>query len=380
MNPARNLSFWEQDAFFKSIDVAIIGSGIVGLSAAITLKEKYPSWHIVIFERGNLPSGASTRNAGFACFGSPSELLDDLTHHDEETVFNIVKMRWEGLQKLRQRLGDKAIGYQHFGGYELFKTEDNVLYESCVNNLNRINTLLKPIFGQDNFYDAQSKLTTFQFPKDLKLLGITVEGQIHTGNMMKALLKYAQNKGVKIYNGFDIQQIEDTLQQVHIHTTNHWELKARKVIIATNGFTKRILPNLAVQPARNQVLITKPISNLPFKGTFHLDKGYYYFRNVGQRVLFGGGRNIAFEAEQINQFGLTQLIQDNLIHHLKTVILPNHHFEIEQWWSGILGVGNQKSPIIQQHSDNVVLAVRLSGIGVAIGSIVGEKGANLLLE
>lgn len=380
MNPTRNLSFWERDAFFKSIDVAIIGSGIVGLSAAITLKEKYPDWRIVIFERGNLPSGASTRNAGFACFGSPSELLDDLNHHSEEVVFNIVKMRWEGLQKLRQRLGDTAIGYQHFGGYELFKTEDNALFEACVAKLAYINTLLKPIFGVDNFYNAQSKLPVFQFPPNLKLLGITSEGQIHTGNMMNALLKYAQHKGIEIFNGFDIQAIDDIGQSVAITTTNNWTLKARKVLVATNGFTKKILPNLAVQPARNQVLITKPIPNLPFKGTFHLDKGYYYFRNVGQRVLFGGGRNIAFEAEQINQFGLTQLIQENLIHHLKTVILPNHQFEIEQWWSGILGVGHQKSPIIQHHSNNVVLAVRLSGIGVAIGSIVGEKGAKLLTE
>ena len=61
---AKNLSFWERESFLSNIDVAIIGSGLVGLSAAIHLKEKHPNLQVVIFERGALPTGASTRNAG----------------------------------------------------------------------------------------------------------------------------------------------------------------------------------------------------------------------------------------------------------------------------------------------------------------------------
>jgi glycine/D-amino acid oxidase-like deaminating enzyme len=73
-----NISYWEQNAWFDEIDVLIIGSGIVGLNAALHLKTKSPRLKVLILERGMLPSGASTKNAGFACFGSPSELLDDL--------------------------------------------------------------------------------------------------------------------------------------------------------------------------------------------------------------------------------------------------------------------------------------------------------------
>ncbi len=67
---AYELSYWEQESFFKGIDVAVIGSGIVGLTAAIHLKTLEPHSRIVVLERGALPTGASTRNAGFACFGS----------------------------------------------------------------------------------------------------------------------------------------------------------------------------------------------------------------------------------------------------------------------------------------------------------------------
>ena len=71
------LSFWERKAFFEGIDFTIIGAGIVGYSTAIQIKEKYPNARVLILEKGYLPSGASSKNAGFACFGSPTELFDD---------------------------------------------------------------------------------------------------------------------------------------------------------------------------------------------------------------------------------------------------------------------------------------------------------------
>jgi len=79
-----NLSYWEKDVYFDKIDVVIIGSGIVGLTAALRLKQKESKLKIVVLERGLFPDGASNRNAGFACFGSPSELLEDLQTHTEE--------------------------------------------------------------------------------------------------------------------------------------------------------------------------------------------------------------------------------------------------------------------------------------------------------
>jgi hypothetical protein len=66
-----------------------------------------------------LPHGASTKNAGFACFGSISEIIDDLKSHSEE-VYQLVTKRLEGLRLLRKRLGDEAIDFKPYGGYELF--------------------------------------------------------------------------------------------------------------------------------------------------------------------------------------------------------------------------------------------------------------------
>jgi glycine/D-amino acid oxidase-like deaminating enzyme len=125
-------------------------------------------------------------------------------------------------------------------------------------------------------------------------------------------------------------------------------------------------------------LITEPIPNLDIKGTFHLDRGYYYFRNIGDRILLGGGRNLDFETENTTEFGQTKIVQNKLEDLLKNVILPNREFRIAHRWSGIMGVGNSKKPIVSQLSENVFCGVRLGGMGVAIGSLIGTELADLI--
>jgi len=75
MSAQSTFSYWERTAFTDCADVIVIGSGLVGLSAALHLKKLQPSLKITVLDRGFLPSGASTKNAGFACFGTVSEQL-----------------------------------------------------------------------------------------------------------------------------------------------------------------------------------------------------------------------------------------------------------------------------------------------------------------
>ena len=375
-----NQSYWERESFFKNVDIAIIGSGIVGLNAAITCKEKQPKLRVVIIEKGVLPSGASTRNAGFACFGSLTELLDDLETKSEDEVFSLVERRWRGLQKLRNRVGDTQLNYKEWGGYEIFRSDEEAIAQTCIEKIDFFNQRIQSITGLKETYQIQSNnINNFGFQGVNQMIANTAEGQIHTGNMMRALLEIAKEKGVEIYNGLSIQNIETQSDGVQLETNESWILTCQKVLIATNGFAKRLLPELAIEPARNQVLITQPIPHLKIKGCFHYDKGYFYFRNIDNRILLGGGRHLAKEAEATDEFGLTSFIKEALNKLLKTVILPEQEVAIDSYWSGILGVGTAKQPIIQALNDRVVVAVRMGGMGVAIGSLVGEEGAGLLI-
>lgn len=139
---AMNLSYWEIKTWLTNVDFTVIGSGIVGLNCALQLKNRFPKSKVLVLEKGILPQGASTKNAGFACFGSPSEILDDLQHHTEDEVLNLVLRRVDGLQLLRNTLGDNNIGYKSFGGYELYLNKDKAMYDYCSENIKRINKLL----------------------------------------------------------------------------------------------------------------------------------------------------------------------------------------------------------------------------------------------
>jgi len=369
-----NLSYWEIKSWLTHVDYTIVGSGIVGLNCALQLKKRFPKSNILILEKGMLPQGASTKNAGFACFGSLSEIIDDLKHHSEDEVIELIKKRVNGLKLLRETLGDTTIDYQNLGGYELFLESDEVLYDTCLKNQGNINTLLKPIF-KDEVFSLKENRFDFKTIKP-KYSFNQFEGQIDTGKMMEALLSKAQQEGIKILNNCTVKHFEDNVNGVKIET-NNFEFSTKNVLIATNGFAITLIEQ-PVKPARAQVLITKPIKDLHIKGTFHLDEGYYYFRNINNRILFGGGRNLDFKTEETSEFGETEIIQNKLAALLKTAILPNTDFEIDHSWSGIMGVGQQKKAIVKQLSNHVYCGVRLGGMGIAIGSLVGKELADLL--
>jgi len=146
-----DLSNWELKNWFDQVDYTIVGSGIVGIHAGLRLREKYPNSKILILEKGMLPQGASTKNAGFACFGSLSEIIDDLKTHTEEEVIQLIQKRWNGLQLLRKRLCDTTIDLKPYGGYELFLKEDESTFSECLTKLSFVNEIIKTIFKTDFF-------------------------------------------------------------------------------------------------------------------------------------------------------------------------------------------------------------------------------------
>lgn len=366
-------SYWELKEYFTGFDLIVIGSGIVGLSTAISYKKKNKKARILILERGILPNGASTKNAGFACFGSVSELLSDLKTMPEKTVWDTVQMRWNGLQLLRKRLGDKHLDYQPLGGYELF--DESAAFNNCLVETEPLNKNIKALLGLNKCYSISKNTKHFKTIKGA--LFNQYEGQIDTGAMMRSLLHYAQDLGIQVVNNIAVTQISETGAGVEL-LSNAGTFKASKVVVATNGFASELLGAREVKPARAQVLITKPIPNLKIKGTYHYQEGYYYFRNIDNRILLGGGRNLDFKTETTTLAELNPAIQKELDRLLTNMILPGIPYTVDVRWAGIMGVGSEKAPIIRNVSKNVVAAVRMGGMGIAIGSQVGEKAAALL--
>jgi gamma-glutamylputrescine oxidase len=373
------LSYWEQQSLLQ-YDHIVIGSGIVGLHTAIELKERFPASQVLVLERSLFPFGASTRNAGFACMGSFTELSDDLESISEQEMVALFLRRKAGLELLRKRLGDGTIGYKENGSYELISKAEMPLLE----RLPYINQLIERETGIMPFIIADEKIKHFGFHASQvkSIIENTMEGEIHTGKMMRALVQYAIKSGIEIKTGAIVESFEEEEKKVAVYIKDTTRktllpLSCKKLFICTNAFTSQLLPNINLLPGRGQVVITEPIEGLSFKGIFHFDKGYYYFREIDGRVLLGGGRNLDFEGEQTTDIKLNEHIQSHLIRLLKEMILPDHAFEIAQQWSGIMAFGEDKRPIITSFSDKIYGAFRMGGMGVALGAGAAKELVDL---
>lgn len=368
-------SYWEQQSFCR-YDHIVIGAGIVGLSVAIELRQRFPASRILVLERGMMSTGASSRNAGFACMGSVSELLDDLEHTAEEEVIRLFADRKKGLELLRRRLGDQAIGYEARGSYELISTDP----EPVMTQLDRLNRMLLPVTGTPAFSRADEQIGTFGFDPlfTRALIRNNGEGALHTGKMLRALNDLATGSGIEIKTGARVSQFREDTDGVYVsvpddYRGDEWQLYCRNLAICTNAFTAQLLPDEDVTPGRGQVLITEPVAGLKFKGIFHFEEGYYYFRELDGRVLFGGGRNLDVATETTTDLALNDRIQEQLDTYLARVILPGIPFRVAQRWSGIMAFGKTKTPIVRAFSERIYGAFRMGGMGVALGSEVAAR-------
>ena len=382
------ISAWEQSTYFAPKDVVIIGCGFVGLWTALELINKYPKMQITILERGVIPSGASTRNAGFSCFGSVSELMYDIALMGEANMLETVKMRYDGLQKIQRTFDKKVIDYDQFGGYELFEKNGPYDIQQLDKDIAYLNKILAPVLKTPKkngkympiYSNESKKIKQLGFQAIEALAFSPFEGQLNSAKLVLALQQAVQSKGVHILFNTEVKKFKSHKKGVTIHSNLEAPLETKQLLICTNGFAKQLMPGLDVVPARGQVFITEPIPNLKFKGTYHFDEGFYYFRNVGNRLLLGGARNKDFKNEKTYSLDTSPIIQKTLEEFMMKRILPkgSKKPKIELRWSGTMGMGKIKKPIIEEVQPNIFCAVRMSGMGVAIAPIVAERVVKLM--
>ena len=367
----RQMSIWEQESFFAPQDIIIIGSGLVGLWCALELKLKNPSAKITILEKGIIPTGASTRNAGFACFGSPTEMIYDAKVMGEEKMWATVALRHKGIEKIRKHFGDSVIDYDNCGGYECLST---IKAEEVNEHLPWLNAGMNAITGTaESFTWCNEKLTAFGFNGFEKMIENKLEGGLHSGKLVQALMLQVQAAGVTILTGFEVVGTEELNNSIEIATNTGIVFTCGKLLYCTNAFSSQLVNEVNITPARGQILVTNQIEGLKMKGTFHYDEGFYYFRNLGNRVLLGGARNKAFEQEQTTALLTSPVVQEELERFLSIHVLPGIDYTITNRWSGIMGFSENKEPLIKQVGKNAIAVIACNGMGVALSPVIAEQ-------
>ncbi len=377
MNTPQNLSYWEHKSYLDEIDFMVVGSGIVGMTAALELKALEPDSHIVVIDKSSIGAGASSRNAGFACIGSLSELMHDRDQYGLDKTLEIVSARRDGLKRLQSLVDADAIEYQDSGGCELFSTEEQ--YKLAHDELDEWNSLLRPLTGLDRSYTI-AESTGFNNINNQCIVN-HAEGLLNTGKMYRALEALLTKNRIGSIRGLAMTQFKKSSKGISVQFTElNDSIVTKKLLLCTNAFTNKILNCADVTPCRNQVLVTSTVSNHHVSMGYHIDAGYVYFRAVEDRVLIGGGRHLHESENNTDQFALSYDNKVYLSELLKSVVLPNQNFEIDYHWSGILSGGDVRDPVIREVTPHVYAAYRLGGMGVAIGSTIGRDLAHLAIS
>ncbi|MBM3168984.1 MAG: FAD-binding oxidoreductase [Bacteroidetes bacterium] len=373
------LSYWEQKNFLD-YDLIVVGAGFTGLSAAIHFKSLRKKAKVLVLDRGVFPTGASTKNAGFACFGSLSELVDDFWTMTPDEVLQLVERRYAGLKQIRKEFGDKALRYQSRNGFEIL-TEASL---KTLDELPGINRLLKKLFAKEVFSQVKN-IKKLGFSDQVKaVVKNRYEGELDPGAYLNALWSKASKMGIRILSGVTVVEIDQDSGRVIAERKEKkeiFEFKGNQLAVCTNAFTQKLWPESPLEPGRGLILLSKPIAGgIPWKGAFHLDKGFVYFREVEGRLLIGGARNKDFEKEKTTEFATNPAIKAHLQALAKEIIFPEKTLEWEMEWTGIMAFGPKKSPIIQAIGKKTAVAVRMGGMGVALGWQVGKEVAEVLSD
>ena len=362
-------SVWEQDVWFGDVDLLVAGGGLLGLWTAIEAKTQNPSWKVLVAEQHAVPYGASTRNAGFACFGSASELSHDISLSGEDAVMRLVEWRWKGIRKIATTFAAASIGLEWCGGYE-FLQDSNV--HTTLEQLEHLNALVAPIVGVSNCF---SQIEPEKWPYTARSFQALVcnarEGVLHSGLYVNALMNLAREKGVTLMHGLEWLETDESKDWLTIFT-NRGKLRARLLVHATNAELTKHFPRLGVEPGRGQVMVASLGKPLQWRGSFHAREGFYYWRNLDGRLLIGGGRHTDIEGERTLDKHTTTAMLD----HLREFVM--HHFDCKQMiidhaWAGTMAFTPNKQPLCEKLSPRSWAAMCCNGMGVALSPFFAER-------
>lgn len=364
-------SYWELHELKKQNDLIVIGAGVSGCMAAISYKKQFPNKKVVVLEKESIGSAASSRNAGFACIGSPSELISDIEHFGQQAVEDLLRKKWFGLQILLKTVGASAVNFKKYGGWEVFENNQDPDIEFSKNGIDSLNRMLKKVTSINNYYEAAtSPLSGFS---DFAWK-IGFEGQLNSGKLLRSLRLKMQNLGVDFVSGVDVTSITGELGNFSVTSKQLGEIPSKHVLVTTNAFATSLLPTKSVLPGRGLVKVSKPLKNIFPKGNYHYKRGYVYFRNLDDnRLLLGGFRNLDIEGERTFEVSKNPLIDSSLDKLTQTHILPQENVQWEYEWAGFMGFTENHQPFTGSVQPGLFVCAGMNGMGVALAPFVARE-------
>ena len=335
-------------------DVAIVGGGVTGCACALALAEA--GQRVVLYEAREIAGGASGRNGGFALRGAAPAYDQARRDLGPERAKGLWRWTERYLDRLEELAGDafRRTGSLRLAADPAERAELEAEYEVlCEDGFEAEwrDDLPDPLRGR---FDG----AIFHPP----------DGSLQPARWVRRLAARAAEAGAELHEHRRVGSIE--------------ELDADHVVLATDGYTQGLLPELdaAVMPTRGQVLVTEPLERRLFPCPQYARHGYDYWQQTPEgRIVAGGFRDKAPDHEHTSDEEVTPLIQGHLEQFVTELL--GEPAQITHRWAGIFGATEDRFPLVGRvpGHERVWVSCGYSGHGNVMGLACGELVAGAIL-
>ncbi|HEV3312834.1 MAG TPA: FAD-dependent oxidoreductase [Chloroflexota bacterium] len=358
-----------------SVDVAVIGGGISGVGAARWLEHSGVT-RVAVVDARTVCAGASGRNAGFVMALAPENFPQTRDPKEIDVARRIWAFTAENQRMIESAMSEFEIEaeYRKLGSLGLAATTTEWERTLAAADIARAAGArveivsrgdLPSLWLRDRYYGGAIFLDN---------------SEIHPGRFVHGLAKQLAGRGVRFYEHTSVLSFAKSGQSVELRTPGG-VIKADGVIVATNGYTLSLLPDLgrSIQATRGQVLATASTPQTVAERPVYANSGYQYWRQtLDGRVVLGGWRDV----DIANEVGTEDVLNQRIQTELDSVIrgLTGQSGIVEYRWSGIMGFTPDRRPLVGAVPGwpHMTIAAGYSGHGMAMAFHAAKHAVAML--
>ena len=388
----------------ESADVVVIGAGLTGASAAYhlasTVRDK--KWRVIVLDQGDAASEASGRNAGnFELIPEnvvgvyeglaavrlaflrrqfprmPSEILQAVSERQASLVLGLALHNRNLMKGIILREGISCDFSQR--GWLYLAASDEEEQGICEE------VSLAAQHGQRIEIWSRRKIREeFGFEADFLGRFIPADGTYHPVKYVCGVLKVALASEVELYSRVKVCHVRSTGPDRHVVETGEGPIIARRVIVATNAFTRELFPELKkIQPYQSQVMVTEGAPDRVRGRVVTSERGPVFFNQPregagGGRapLLMGGGDDRPMKNPSSRR--RSRVIHEQLL-SLRDRFYPELRGQPpSSEWVGPMGFTPDELPCIGFLREGVVVAAGFNGYGGSYTTAAGFAAVEMV--
>lgn len=365
-----------------AVDVAVLGGGFTGLSAAYYLRRVSPHKRVAVLEAQGCGNGASGRNGAMVL----TMTADRYMHFSsapaiDKKIYDLTAWNIRALSELSSATGIDCE-LEANGALQTLVTSDDVRAARAY--VQQARSLGMPV----EFWDKQRLVS--EIGTEVYEAGFFDPngGHVHPMKLVHVFKAAAENAGAEIYENTIVASIEEGREHL-LHTTGGQTIKAKSLVLATNAFTSRMgFFRSSIVPIQEYVAITEPLSEwqlaeigwrnrVPFNDS--RTQVFYLGLTEDNRIHIGGGSPGYSFNGGLSDPGDAASHFERLQRELVRIYPKLSHAKFELAWGGVVDWSLDASPSVgcTGKYNNIFYGLGYSGHGVNLTSIFGRIIADL---